>query len=272
MNKNIVSILLSITFTWLVFSQSGDITTSVHFIDVGQGDCIFIDSGDYEILIDAGNNQYGDDVSNYIQKYVHGSLELVIATHPDADHIGGLDVILKNYSVSTLIDSGKKHTTKTYNDYMNAVLDEIGLVFINDYNMEIAVSSSAVFSIIELVDDRIDNNENSVVSMLDVQGVKFLFTGDLESDLEIEYISSFSEVDVLKVGHHGSKTSTSSDFLQKINPSYAVISCGKNNRYGHPHKDVLDRLLDNNIKVYRTDIQGTIIATIDDKGKLTFNY
>ncbi len=254
-----------------LFSQTDEVATRVHFIDVGQGDCIFIDSGDYEILIDGGNNHYGEYVSDYISPYIHGTLELIVATHPDADHIGGLDTVLKRFSVGTVIDSGKKHTTKTYNDYINAVLNEIGVVFLNDFDMAIAISDNIVFNIIEVVDDRDDNNQNSVISTLDVNGIKFLFTGDLESDLEIEYIDKFPTSHVLKVGHHGSRTSTSLEFVNKVNPKYAIISCEKNNRYGHPHSQVLDILNKKNINILRTDVLGTIIAEVKDS-EVIFQY
>ncbi len=257
MKKNcliIITCLLAISLT----AQNVD----VHFIDVGQGDATFIDYGNYEVLIDAGNNKYGTIVCEYIKEYVDGSLDIVVATHPDADHIGGLDTVLKNFSVSTIIDSGKKHSTKTYDDYINAVFNEIGAVFLNDSDMSFSLGEGVTFSVIEIIDDSSDNNENSVITMLDAHGTIFLFTGDLEEHLEKEYLHLFKDINILKVAHHGSKTSTSFDFLNKTKPEFAVISCGNNNRYGHPHNEVLKRLKDFNTTVYRTDEIGTVIFNI----------
>ncbi len=254
-----IFILVALFYTHVLIAQE---YVHVHFIDVGQGDATFIDCGDFEILIDAGNNQYGDDVSAYINEYVYGSLDIVIATHPDADHIGGLDIILNDYTVTTIIDSGKEHTTKTYKDYVQAVFNELGVTFLNDSDMIFDIGEGVTFSIIELVDDRTDNNENSVVSMLSVNDIQLLFMADIESALEIDFLNKFKDIDVLKVGHHGSRTSTAKVFLRKTNPEYAIISCGKNNQYGHPHKEVLERLENFNVEIFRTDELGTIVATV----------
>ncbi len=267
MKKYIVLVFLLL----ILYSLNAQITT-VHFIDVGQGDCTFIDHDDFEILIDAGNNQYGKIVSDYIKEYIQGNLDIVVATHPDADHIGGLDTVLMDYSVGTIIDSGKVHTTKTYKDYMQAVFNELGVIFLNDSNMKFELGRGVSFKIIEIVDGRKDNNENSVISMLTVHDLNFLFTADLEANLEINYLHLFSDIDVLKVGHHGSNTSTSDQFIKQIKPEFAIISCGKNNRYGHPHAEVLRRLENHNATVYRTDTLGTIIATVDKSGVLSLNY
>ncbi len=251
-------------YTIILLTLSSSIYTqdvSIHFIDVGQGDCVFIDAGNYEILIDAGNNSYGESVCRYINNYVEGSLEVLVATHPDADHIGGLDKVLEDFTVETIIDSGKTHTTKTYRDYMQAVYNETEATFLKDSDKIFSVGEGITFEVIELIDGSKDNNENSVVCILKTFNDSFLFTGDLESKIEHEFLWKFEPVTVLKVGHHGSNTSTSGSFLKVIQPKYAIISCGLNNRYGHPHKEVLARLVNNNTTVYRTDIHGTIKIT-----------
>lgn len=240
---------------------TSDSLVTVHFIDIGQGDCTFIDYGEIEIIIDAGNNQYGDDVCEYIEEMVDGQLEIMIATHPDADHIGGLDIVLNNFDVQYVIDSGKKHTTKTYKDYINAVKNEENVQFMYDEDMIFELGEGITFKIIETIDNHSDNNQNSVVCQLDVLNTSFLFMADAEIEIEHEFIDKFEQIDVLKAGHHGSRTSSSNYFLNTVDPSYAIISCGFENRYGHPHKEVLDRFNENNIFVYRTDLQGTIIAT-----------
>ncbi len=244
------------------FAQSAD-TVFVHFIDVGQGDSTFIDAGEFEILIDAGNNSYGKLVSNYIADKVDGSLDIVVATHPDADHIGGLDDILYNFEVDLVIDSGKKHTTKTYKSYMSAVLNEEDLTFIYDSDITITIGEGVYFTVIETIDESSDNNELSVVCSLQIHDVSMLFTADIEESIEIDFLEKFGYYDVLKVAHHGSRTSTTSAFLNVVKPKYAIISSGSNNRYGHPHKEVLERLKNHSITIYRTDINGTIIAEVN---------
>ena len=242
-----------------LYAKTPDV--SVYYIDIGQGDSTLIDCGTYEILIDAGNNWYGDDVCEFLEDKVDGKLEVLIGTHPDADHIGGLDIVLQNYDVGIVIDCGKEHTTKTYNDYITAAHTEKDATFFNDCDIAMNIGEGVVFSVIELTDTHKDNNENSVVCRLDVLNSSFLFMADLGIEIEDKFIEKFSRVDVLKVGHHGSRNSTSNLFLSTVNPAYAVISCGLDNKYGHPHKEVLDKLEQENIVTYRTDLQGTIVAS-----------
>ncbi len=258
--KKIVTVLLVLFVTGVIYSEELP-NVSVHYIDIGQGDSTFIDCGTYEILIDAGNNWYGDDVCTYLEDKVDGKLEILIGTHPDADHIGGLDVVLDTFDVGIVIDCGKEHSTKTYTDYITAAHTEEDVTFFNDCDLEMTIGEGVVFSIIELTDSHEDNNENSVVCRLDVKDTSFLFMADLGIEMENKFIKKFDPVDILKVGHHGSRISTSNMFLDKVDPSYAVISCGEDNRYGHPHKEVLEKLQQNNILTYRTDLQGTITVT-----------
>ena len=258
MKKNLVIFLFSVILFGLYANEAN---VKVYYVDVGQGDCTLIDYGVYEILIDAGNNWYGDDVCDFLTDKVDGKLEIMIATHPDADHIGGLDIVLQNYDIGIVIDCGKSHTTKTYNDYITAAKNEENVLFMYDTDMLIELGEGVVFEIIELTDEHKDNNENSVVCQLDVIDTSFLFMADLGIEIETEFIEKFERVDVLKVGHHGSRNSSSNLFLDKVDPSYAVISCGIDNRYGHPHKEVMDKLSVNNILTYRTDLQGTVVVT-----------
>lgn len=242
---------------------------TVHYIDVGQADSILIDINDYEILIDGGNKSAGQFVSDYISDKVDGNLEIVVATHVHADHIGGLYDVLTNYNVDKVIDSGQKYNSKAYKDYWSTV-EKSGATIIYDDDLEYIISENITFKIIECSDDEENPNNNSVVSQLNVGNIKMLFVGDMESDIETRYINKFEDVDVLKAGHHGSRTSSSDMFLDKINPEYAVISVGKNNQYGHPHKETLDKYKERKTATYRTDIQGTIIATIIDDN-ISFN-
>ena len=241
----------------------------VHFIDVGQADSIFIDYGNTEILVDAGNNKDGATVSSYIKPYVDYSLDYIIATHPDADHIGGMDVVIRNYEVDKIIDSGFTKNTNTANDYYNAAAAE-GCEFVTDNDMTIGIAGEVTLKIIETGDSYGNANDNSVVALLTYDGFKLLLTGDMGSSVEDQNLSKFADVDVLKVGHHGSRYSTSTAFLRTIKPESAVISAGKGNSYDHPHKETIQRLLSRGIKVYGTYKSGTIVLTTNGSG-YTFN-
>ena len=237
----------------------------VHFIDVGQGDSILIDFDNYEILIDGGDNNKGDVVSKYLYPYVDGNLELIIATHPDADHIGGLDIVLRDYVVERVIDSGKEHNTKTYNDYINAVKKE-KCIFEYDDNISIELGNNAVFSVFETGDERENNNDMSVVCALNYGDTNVLFTGDISQKVERDLINNIFDVDVLKIAHHGSKTSTSQEFLDKVKPEYSVISAGVNNKYGHPAPEIIKRLNLSGVKVLGTFAAGNIVLSINENG------
>lgn len=239
---------------------------AVHFIDVGQGDSIFIDYGDYDILIDAGDNDQGQVVADYLKSLGTDDIEIMVATHIHADHIGGLDDVLAAFDVEKIIDSGELHTTKTYEDYLTAVKnekEEIGAEFIADKDMQFDLGNGAIFKVIELGDGYDNSNNNSVVTMLDYNDVEFLFTGDLEADIEKANLDKFEDIDILKVAHHGSSTSTSKEFLDVIKPEIAVISAGKDNSYGHPHLETLVRLGNYVDTIYGTWKSGNIVIVTD---------
>lgn len=235
----------------------------VHFIDVGQADAIFIDYGDYDILIDAGNNGDGDLVVDYLEQLNTDDIEIMVATHPHEDHIGGLDDVLSAFKVGVTIDSGLNYESATYNDYLSAALNEENSDLIYDDNISFDLGNGISFKVIETGDNFENTNDYSVVTMLDYYDIEFLFTGDMEAHAELGSLNLFDDIEVLKVGHHGSSTSTSQEFLDVIKPEYAVISCGEGNRYGHPHIETLKKLNDRNISIYRTDEQGSIVATTD---------
>jgi len=239
----------------------------VHFIDVGQADSIFIDYGDYDILIDAGNNNDGSLVVEYLRQLNTDDIEIMIATHPHEDHIGGIDDVLKAFDVEMIIDSGYAATTKTYEDYLNAAAIEKqkGAKLLKDDNLKYEIAEGIYFEIIEAGDDFKDTNDYSVISRLVAGEIEFLFTGDAEKVVESRLLNRNIQSDVLKVGHHGSSSSTSVEFLKKVNSSYGVISVGKDNSYGHPNADILSRLKSAGVEVFRTDIQGSIVAATDGK-------
>lgn len=246
---------------------------AIHFIDVGQADCIYITDGNSSMLIDAGKNDTSDMVVNYLKEQGVNTLDYVIATHPHEDHIGGMDDVLNNFNVKKILMPNKVTTTKTFENLLLAmknngcekVVPSVG----QTYNL-----GSANFSILAPNSNNYDDNLNnySIVIKLKYKNNSFLFMGDAESLSENEILNKGDDIkcDLLKVGHHGSSTSTSSKFLNEVKPKYAVISVGKNNQYNLPKKTVMNRLKKLGVIVYRTDEQGTIIAT-SDGNNITFN-
>lgn len=243
----------------------------VHFIDVGQGDSIFIELPNTKtMLIDAAENEYADRITNYIYSCGYNTLDYVVATHPHSDHIGGMADVIGAFNVENVILSPATHTTKTYTNMLKAIDDSGAKVTIGVAGTEIFSDGdlSAVV-IAPVTEDYSDLNNSSVMVMLTYGSRKFLFTGDAENSEE-NTITADIDCDVLKVGHHGSSTSTSRAFLTAASPEYAVISCGMGNSYGHTHTETLDRLEGAGVKIYRTDLQGDIIMTCDGE-KITVN-
>lgn len=237
----------------------------VHFIDVGQGDSTFIELPNGEtMLIDAGEREYGDKVVDYIYSQGYDTLDYVVATHPHSDHIGGMTDVLNTFPADNFYMTSYVNPTQTFDDMLTAVENSgaaahevmSGSVILDE--PELLVEVVAPKALAE------DSNNNSVVIKLTYGENKFLFTGDAEK-AEEDGIWTNIKCDVLKVGHHGSDTSSTKNFLKKVEPTYAVISCGLYNSYGHPDEAVLKRLYDRDINVYRTDIQGTIVFRSDGK-------
>lgn len=239
---------------------------AVHFINVGQGDATLITCGNNAMLIDAGDNSKGTAVQNYLQKQGIAKLDYLIGTHPDSDHIGGLDVIITKFDCDKIIMPDCTNDTVTYRDVIDAMsykgykntLPVVG----QKYQL-----GDAGFTIIAPAQKYDDTNSNSVGILLSHGDKNFLFTGDAEEAAEADMVSAGIDIrcDVYQVGHHGSNTSSSSALLDAAKPEYAVISCGEGNSYGHPRAETLNNFRSRGIKVYRTDEQGTIIAKSDGK-------
>lgn len=243
----------------------------VNFIDVGQGLSVFIDYGDFDLLFDGGDNKYGTTVLNYLNEQKVDDLEYVVASHMDADHIGGLDVVINSdLLVENVIDSGTSKDTKTCRDYKAAITSEKSK-YSEDEDNVIKIDDNLTLKFIETGDNYKDENDNSVVLLLNYNNKKILLTGDMESQAEKASLNKFSDIDILQVGHHGSRTSSSNEFLDIAKPEYAVVSCGQDNKYKHPHQETMTKLKNKNIETYRTDQQGSIIATIDSNGVLMWN-
>lgn len=244
---------------------NGDL--EIHFIDVGQADCILIKNNEQSMLIDAGNNDDAELIKKYLKNEDITKLDYVVGTHPHEDHIGSLDVVINNFDVDTIIMPNKVSTTKTFEDVIEAI--ENKKLSINEAKVgDKYVLGDAEFVILAPYKDYGDElNNASVVLRLTYGENSFMFTGDAEVDSEADILKSGLTLksDVLKFGHHGSSTSTSDKFLAAVSPKYGVIMCEEGNSYGHPHKETLSKISKNKIEVYRTDLVGTIILTSDGK-------
>jgi len=224
------------------------------------------------MLIDAGNNNKGTAVQNYLTKQGIKNLDYVIGTHPDSDHIGGLDVVIYKFTCSTVIMPGITSKTATYRDVVDTMANK-------GYKNTLPVVGTtytlgdATFTIIAPNKSYSKDTNNSSIGIKLTHGDNtFLFTGDAEDKAEDDILSNGIDIsaDVYQVPLHGSNTASSQDFLDTVQPTYAVISCGEDNSYGHPSSDTLSRLREMGVQVFRTDEQGTIIATSDGK-TITWN-
>ena len=241
---------------------------SVHYMDVGQGDATLIVCDGRYMLIDAGENDKGTAVQLYLMKQGVEELDYLVLTHPDADHIGGADVVITKFDCDRILMPEFAKDSKTYRDvqeamkYKNlrATAPQVGAT----YRL-----GSATFTIVapNKADYGDQTNNYSVGLLLQYGQNRFLFTGDAETEAEQDMLDNGISIqaDVYKAGHHGSSTSSSLDLLKAVQPTYAVISCGVDNSYGHPHAETLNHFRQLGIQVFRTDEQGTIIATSDGK-------
>ncbi|CEK31077.1 DNA uptake transporter [[Clostridium] sordellii] len=255
-----ITFLIFIIITLLVGCGKKDLL-SIHIIDVGQGDSILIQTPkNTNILVDGGNEDSSLIVSKFIKSKKAKNLDLVIATHPDTDHIGSLDNVINKFKVSKLYLPNKNTNNDSYYNLIQACnkknikpqyLSKGDIINLED-NLKLTILNPSY--------THEDSNSNSIVFKLDYKNKSFLFTGDATKENEIEMINNFNlnDIDFLKVAHHGSKNSSTEEFLKSTTPDVAAISCGYDNTYGHPHKDTLLRLAQVNTKVYRTDKQGHI--------------
>lgn len=236
----------------------------VHFIDVGQGDCTLIKCGDAAMLIDAADDSKGTAIQNYLNKQGVKKLDYLILTHPDADHIGAAPVIITKFEIDNVFMSDHEKNTKTYSKVIQA-LDYKRLKYITPSAGTAYALGSAEFTILAPNKSYSDANNASIALLIKNGENAFLFTGDGEEEAESDILAAGLSVnaDVYLAGHHGSKTASSEGFLNNVSPAYVVISCGEGNSYGHPHAQTLNTLRAMGVKVFRTDEQGTIIASSD---------
>lgn len=237
----------------------------IHYIDVGQADAILIEQEGKYMLIDAGNNDDKEELLSYLKSNGVKKLEYVIGTHPHEDHIGSLDAVIETFEIGKVLMPKVTHTTRTFKDVVSETkkkglkftTPKVGDTFeLGEGNFTVLAPSGSEYK---------DMNDYSIVIRFEYGNRSFMFTGDAEAHSEKEIIYNGLELksDVLKTGHHGSISSSSIEFLKKVKPKYGVISCGKDNDYGHPHKEIIERFNKQGIKMLRTDELGTIVCLSD---------
>lgn len=246
--------------------QAVDGKLRVYFLDVGQGDSSVILFGNKTILIDAGDMEHGDTVVDDLQELGVGHIDLLVATHPHSDHIGGMEDVLSAFPVTAVLDAGVPHTSSLYEHFLDEI-DDRGIPYSVAQRGETLSLDGLSILVLSPPEHRTDDNlnDNSVVLRISYGTVDFLFTGDAGTETESSLLKTGYALDaeVLKVAHHGSSDATSSAFLSRVNPAIAVISVGCGNEYGHPHEETLETLDAAGVTVYRTDTNGTILIVSD---------
>lgn len=236
----------------------------IHFIDTGNSDAILIQQGEVAALIDGGDNDDETLIVDYLKAQNVQELDYVIATHPDADHIGGLDAVITQLKVNQVLVGNGKATTKTYTDFIEAMMSKglspsVPLLY-SEFPL-----GEAMLKIVSVANEK-DPNNCSLVVLYTYGKHKVLFMGDADQSIEKTLdVNQIGQVDLIKVGHHGSKTSSNKAFLKAVSPNYAVITCGADNKYGHPNQETLQTLQELKITTYRTDQMGNIVFDLNDE-------
>lgn len=263
-----ILIFMLLLITTLSLSSTAE-NLKLHFIDVGQGDSIFIEiPGNKKILVDGGDraDRIAAEIINYLKDQGVKKLDYIISTHPHADHIGGLEDIIDCFEVGTVLDSGKIHTSKTYENYLIKI-DQKNINFDTPrQGDELEIGNSKITFLHP--DQQIDNydlNNSSLVFVLNFGNQNFLFTGDIEKKVELELLEENPDlkVNLIKVPHHGSRSSSFSGWLENLSPEIAVIQVGADNHYGHPAAEVIELYQAQAAEIYRNDLNGNIVVTAD---------
>ena len=234
----------------------------ISYLDVGQADSILIETNNENMLIDAGNNSDGNGIVEYLKSQNISNFKYVFGTHAHEDHIGGMDEIINSFNIEHFYMPDVLTTTKTFED----VLDSLNTKQLRFETPNIGDSynlGEAKIDVIYVGDDSKNLNNSSIVLKLKYKNAEFLFMGDLEKDIEKTLLEKDLKADILKIGHHGSDSSSSEDFIKKVSPSMSIISVGKGNKYNHPKKSTIELLNKYKSKVLRTDELGTIVVTCD---------
>ncbi len=267
-NKIFLLILIIIS---LLSSCDKKSLLSIHMIDVGQGDSILVQTPtNKNILIDGGDEDSENIITSYLKQKRIKTIDTIIATHPDSDHIGSLDNVVKKFKVNSIYMPEQSTDSEAYQNLINSCTDKnLSIQYLYkddvlniDNNINIYVLSPSHI--------QEESNLNSIVFKLTFNNNSFLFMGDAEEPNEKEILHSFEldNINFIKIGHHGSNSSSSLEFIKKISPDIATISCGYKNQYGHPHREVINNLKQNHVSIYRTDRIGDIVFYSD--GEIIF--
>jgi len=262
----IVLLFLALILGTIILFLKDSQKMEINFLDVGQGDAILIENGKDQILIDSGKNgkvileKLGEAMPFWDRK-----IELIVVTHPDADHYGGLDAVLDYYKVENLIKTEAENESEQWRSFKKEIEREganvLNSTFGTTINFKTGAKLKVLYPIYKVSESVADKNDISIVTKLEFGENEFLFTGDLSMQGEKEILNSGLDISsgVIKVGHHGSRSSTGDEFLKKVNPEEAIISVGKGNSYGHPHEEIISKLNSYAIRIWRTDEDGSII-------------
>lgn len=234
----------------------------ISYLDVGQADSILINDHGTYMLIDAGNNEDGSKLVSYFKSLGISEFKYVVGTHAHEDHIGGMDDIINNFKIDNFYMPNAITTTATFEDVLDA-LDKNNVKLVTPTIDSTFTLNTALLTVLYTGTDTSNLNNTSIVLKMTYGSNNFLFMGDAPISVEKTILNKDIKADVLKVGHHGSQYSSSDTFLKKVNPTYAIISVGKNNDYGHPNEKTLSKLNNLNVKIYRTDESGTVKVISD---------
>ena len=245
---------------------------SVHYIDVGQADCALLECAGQYMIIDGGNVDDSDLVVTYLQDQGVEQLHTVVCTHAHEEHVGGLAAVLAVYPTEQLLSPTRTYSSACFDDFLYYA-DQQDIAITIPYPGDSFYLGNAEVTVLGPAKSYADPNNTSIVVKVEFGDTSFLFTGDMEKDAETDMLDYGMDVsaDVLKVGHHGSSTSTGYRFLYEVDPEYAVISVGKDNTYGHPHRETVAILGDAGVPMLRTDELGTILA-VTDGSEITFTW
>lgn len=268
----LMTMLLLVGLIWYQSSNASLIdnqTLKVRFLDIGQGDAIYIVTPDgYELLVDGGPSAAVLRMLGKHKSFFDRSIDMVLATHYDTDHIGGLVDVFKRYSVDWIVESGATSDTPAASAYALATEIEGAQIIKAQAGQVIKLGEQVTLRVLSPLGETTnwDSNTASAVIQIIYGEIEFMLTGDAPASIEEYLVSQYGtslESEVLKLGHHGSKTSSSENFIKAVAPKYAVVSAGENNRYGHPHQEVVERVLKNNISLVSTIASGTLTFVSD---------
>ncbi|WP_296962365.1 ComEC/Rec2 family competence protein [uncultured Dialister sp.] len=252
-------------------SAKGGSQLTVRMLDIGQGDAFLLEKDGKFVMIDTGDIEHRDQIVALLHKYKVKEISKIIITHPHADHLGGMNAIFKNFKVDAIYDDGMPAGTGSYKNYLKQIKEKKIPYHVLKAGDEVDFFDGVKFNVlgpVKVIKDQKGNsdfNNNSIVGRLTYGSFSMMFTGDAEQEEEKTILGKGGTLksDVLKVGHHGSRTSSSPAFLKAVSPKNAFISCGQGNDYGHPHKVTIDKLEKAKVQIYRTDRNGTVTLTSD---------